>query len=213
MKFTYALLLVPVLVLASCGTTPANKTTPMEPDKSNITIGSSTGNTTPLPVSANEAPPVFPTISGEWDLEIYGYGNATEEQQGYPNLKGTVTFQAEGNKVTGTYKATVRPDDVKKPNENREFSYIVEPSFWQASKTWDAQKNAWVSNESLPFVLRPKFISPEPDDYPNNLLCQLFTGSRVEKPKSGKETYTLNCNILEKGKPGHTLKAVLEKIK
>lgn len=135
MKFTYALLLVPVLVLASCGTTPANKTEPNK-GKSNITTPSDSSATTTQPVTHSEAPPVFPNISGEWDLEIYG--NATEEQQGYPNLKGTVTFNEtesdKGNKVTGTYKATVRPDDVKKPNENREFSYIVEPSFWQASK-------------------------------------------------------------------------------
>lgn len=198
-------LILPVALLAACNNNPA-------PDTS--IKGTSDSSSQPIESAEIVKAPTFIALDGNWKLDIFG--RAKEKDQLSPNLTGTITFKTEENnaKVSGTYEATVLNDQWADPEgKNRQFTYkITNPAFWMASKSWDHRSSTWKSHESISFTLVPKKITPEPDDgFPSNLDCQLFTSSRVEKPKSGKETYTLTCKTTKYGKVVSTLQGALEK--
>lgn len=183
------LMLVPALLLASCST--------VKPASSDATSPTTSTTTTTTSAPTVEAAPQFPDLAGRWNLEIFG--RASESDLGTPNLKGVITLSAEGaGKVGGEYQAGVRPDEFQaKPGDTRRITYRVDSGFWRASKEWDSTKSVWVSNEQLSFQLRPTRLElggvAQEDGFPVNLQCSLYTNSRVEKPVSGKTTYTVTC--------------------
>ncbi|MDO4262971.1 MAG: hypothetical protein Q4C67_02120 [Deinococcus sp.] len=172
------LLIAPLLLLAACNSAPS-------------------APSTPKPAPGAEAAPKFPDLAGRWNLEVFS--RADEGELGTPNLRGELTLNSlSAGRLGGQYRASVRPDEFRAhPNDPRRLTYVVDGGFWRASKEWDAGKKVWLNQEQLSFQLRPTRLEidgqEQEEGLPVNLGCSLYTGSRVEKPVSGKETYVVTC--------------------